>query len=164
MSEVNKRIGGSQRAQVAREKLVAIFSNPEDSDYLLKDIEYARRFKVTRHTIASIRGQFEVPARTERIIKRLEAIDTKNMTLTEISEHISVKYQNLYKIVKEIGIEVKPDTRPIEHLKQHAKNRKLKMLELIKNSGIITDLEEQLEDVDIIQPPEIGKRKGRKDD
>ena len=163
MAEVNKRIGGSQRARVAREELVAIFSNPENNDYLLKDIEYARRFDVTRHTIAAIRKQFNIPARTERILSRLETIDTKSMTIKELGVHLGIKYQNLYKILTEHDIEVKPDTKPIEHLKEHAKNRRLQTLELIENSGIITDLEKQLEDIDIIQPPEIGKGKGLKD-
>jgi hypothetical protein len=164
MSDVNKRIGGSQRAQVAREKLVEIFGNPEDSNYLLKDIEYARMFSVTRHTISSIRGQFKIPARTERILRRLESINTETLTITELSGLLDVKYQNLYKIITENHLKVKPDTKPIEHLKQHAKNRKLKTLELIANSGIITDIEKQLEDINIILPAEIGKKKGRKDD
>jgi hypothetical protein len=161
MEDVNKRIGGSKRANVARENLVAIFSDPSNSDYLLKDIEYARRFDVTRHTIASIRDQFKIPPRTERILTRLKSIDTESMTIKEIGALLNIKYQNLYKIIKENDIKVKPDTKPIEHLKEHAKNRRLKMLELIEKSGIISDLEEQLEDVNIIQPPEIGRRKGR---
>lgn len=153
MAEVNIKIGGSQRAQIARERLVDIFSNPEDKDYLLKDIEYAKRFDVTRHTISSIREQFKVPARTDRIINRLKDIDSKSMTIKEISELLDVKYQNLYKIIKEHDIEVKPDTRPIEHLKAHAKSRKLKTLELIERSGICSDIEQQLEDIQIILPP-----------
>lgn len=156
MSEENKRIGGSHRAQVAREKLLDIFSRPEDPDYLLKDIEYSKRYEVTRHTIAAIRDQFNVPPRTERILNRLKCIKTSDMTLTKISELLGIKYQNLYKIITENGIEVKPDTRPIEHLKKHAKDRKMQTLELIRNSGIITDMEKQLEDINIILPPKTN--------
>jgi hypothetical protein len=160
MSSVNKRIGGSERARVARMELLSIFSNKDSNESLLKDIEYARRFNVTRHTISSIRDQFEVPPRSERILNRLKATHTEDMTLAEISDALGIKYQNLYKIVKENEIAVKPDVKPIEHLKKHAKKRKQKTLDLIQNSGILTDLEKQLEDIDIIQPPEITRGKG----
>jgi len=160
MSKESKRKGGFERAMVARERLLTIFNNTENKDYYLKDIEYAKKFDVTRHTIASIRKQFNVPPRTERILNKLKKIKTNDMTLKEISDTLNVKYQNLYKIVKEHGIEVKPDVKPIEYLKQHAKNRRLKTLELINRSGILSDIEKQLEDIDIIQSP--GKRKAEK--
>ena len=71
MPKIDKRKGGSGRAKIAREKLVTIFSNPEEKEYLLKDIEYAKKFDVTRHTIASIRKLYKIPSRTERIVIRL---------------------------------------------------------------------------------------------
>lgn len=157
MEEINNRIGGSQRAQVAREQLVAIFSNQDDNEYLLKDIDYANKYSISRHTVASIREQFKIPSRSVRILIRLKTIDTKSMTINEISEHLNVKYQNLYKIIQENGIDVKPDTRPIEHLKIHAKQRRQLTIDLIERSGIIRDIEKQLEDINIILPPERTK-------
>lgn len=156
---MNNKIGGIHRAQAAREELLDIFMKTESKDYLLKDTDYALRFNITRHTIAAIREQFRIPARTERILTRLKALNTEDMVIADLCELLGVKYQNLYKIITDNKIKVKPDVRPIVRLKEHVKNRRLKMLELIEKSGILKDIEKQLEDIDIIiiLPPNYVK-------
>ena len=48
---LSKRFGGTERAEKARKELNIILSNPEHELYFEKDIEFARRFDVSRHTI-----------------------------------------------------------------------------------------------------------------
>jgi len=159
MAEENKRIGGYLRAQIARIELISIFKDTADKKSLLKDIEYAHQYDVTRHTIASIREELSIPARTERILIRLKELPTAEKTLYELCDILGIKYQNLYKIVKDNNLPYKPDVQPIEYLKRHATNKKIKTLELIKNSGITKEIEEQLQDIKIISLPK-GRRQG----
>lgn len=137
--ESNKKIGGTLRAKIARESLAAIFKDKDNPNYLLKDIEYAKMFDVTRLTISTIRESLKVKNRTHRIIDRIDDLGPKDNTLKELSLKLGVKYQNLYKICSEYNISVLPDVRPIESLKEHAKNRSLETKRLIQESGILKD-------------------------
>lgn len=117
MSEsMSKKFGGQSRAQTAREAMSKIFSDFKHELYLEKDIDLAKRFNVSRLTIYNIREELKVPPRTERILFRLKKIDTKKFTKKEIADMLKMKYQNLYKIIREYNIKVKPDTRPIESM------------------------------------------------
>lgn len=115
-NKISKKFGGQSRASKAREAMSQIFSDPEHPMYLEKDIDLAKKFDVSRLTIYNIREQLEIPPRTERILGRLKDIDTKSYTKKELADMLGMKYQNLYKILREYKIKVKPDTRPIESM------------------------------------------------
>jgi predicted transcriptional regulator len=87
-------------------------------------MDFARQFLVSRHTIQKIREELSVPSRSERIIERLKRMDLKELTIKELSDILHVKYQNLYKILTENDMQVKPDKRPVESLKKYQKERK----------------------------------------
>lgn len=112
----SKKFGGQLRAQAARDAMSDIFSNPEHDLYLEKDIDLARRFSVSRLTIYNIREELHIPPRTDRILLKLKDLDTKRYTKKELAEMLNMKYQNLYKIIREYKIKVKPDIRPIESM------------------------------------------------
>ena len=123
-TSVNKKIGGKSRAKTAREELERIFADERNPDHLAKDIDLSKKYKVSRHTIYKIRDVMKIPARPERILNRLKTLDTRCYTIRELSRMLNIKYQNLYKIIKEEKVAVKPDTMAIEHLKQFAQKKK----------------------------------------
>lgn len=106
---VNKKFGGSERGQVAREELKLIFKDPANPSYFLKDIDYARRFDVIRHTIYNIRGDLKIPPRSARILHFLRKMKTSNLTIKEISAKLNIKYQNLYKLITDNNIPFKKE-------------------------------------------------------
>ena len=106
---INKKIGGLERAKIAREELILIFNDPTNPLYFSKDIEYAKKFDVTRHTIYSIRDKLGIPPRSERIIAVLKKMKTKDMCIYDISEKLNIKYQNIYKIITDNKISVKKE-------------------------------------------------------
>jgi DNA-binding XRE family transcriptional regulator len=120
---VSKKFGGQERASEARLALSEIFSNHKHPLFLEKDIDLAKKYDVSRLTIYSIREQLEIPPRNERILKVLKEINTKDYTKKELAELLKVKYQNLYKIVRESNIEVKMDTLPIEAVLKSQKEK-----------------------------------------
>jgi hypothetical protein len=105
----NKRIGGLDRAKIAREEMKIIFSDPKNPLYFAKDIEYAKKFGVTRHTIYKARDTLCIPSRSKRILLVLNNTSTKDLTIRELSKKLNVKYQNLYKIIKDNGVPVKTE-------------------------------------------------------
>jgi predicted transcriptional regulator len=115
----SKRIGGLERAEKARQEMKLILTNERHPLYFAKDIEFARRYDVTRHTIYKIRDTLGILSRSERLLKKLKSTDTKQFTLKELSQMLRVKYQNLYKIILENEFQVKPDVAPITHLKKY---------------------------------------------
>lgn len=122
-TKISKKFGGQSRANKAREIMSEIFSNPEHPMYLEKDIDLAKKFEVSRLTIYNIREQLSIPPRINRILLRLKDIDTENYTKKEIADMLGMKYQNLYKILREYKIKVKQDTRPIVYMIK-SKNKK----------------------------------------
>ena len=104
---VNKKIGGLERAKIAREELRLIFNDPLNPLYFAKDIEYAKKFDVTRHTIYSIRDQLCIPSRSGRILNTIKKMKTKSLSIKDISEKLNIKYQNLYKIITDNKIIIK---------------------------------------------------------
>lgn len=120
----SRRVGGVARARIAREALTVIFSNENDPLYYAKDMDFARQFFVSRHTVQKIREDLSVPSRSERIIQRLKRMDLKELTIKELSDILHVKYQNLYKILVENEMQVKADKRPVESLKKYQRERK----------------------------------------
>lgn len=121
---ISKRIGSTHRAAVARKELRIIFADDDNSLYFSKDSDLARRYDVTRLTILKIRDQMGVPSRSKRLKAKLEKIDTKNFTIKEIGQKLGVKYQNLYNHMTELKLPFKPDTPPIEALKQYNRDHK----------------------------------------
>ena len=105
----NKKIGGIERAQLAREELKLIFCDPTNPMYFSKDIDYANKFQVARHTIYAIGREFKIPPRSTRILNALKKMKTEDITLKDLSEKLNIKYQNLYKVVTDNGIKVKKD-------------------------------------------------------
>jgi Zn-dependent peptidase ImmA (M78 family) len=101
-----------------------ILTDENNPLYFSKDIEFARRYGVTRHTIYSIREELGILSRSERLFKKLKQIDLKQYTLKELSQMLGVKYQNLYKVILENKMQVKPDVPPITHLKKYQAERK----------------------------------------
>jgi hypothetical protein len=71
-----------------------------------------------------IREEYEIPPRTTRILSMLKKMNLGAYTIKDLSEKLSVKYQNLYRIVKDNDLIVKPDTPPIESLKKYQYNKK----------------------------------------
>lgn len=106
---VNKKIGGLERAKIAKEELRLIFNDPTNTLYFYKDLEYAKKFDVTRHTIYSIRDKLCIPPRSERILNILKKMKTKDMSINDISEKLHIKYQNLYKIITDNKISVRKE-------------------------------------------------------
>lgn len=124
MSEqISKKFGGQGRAQKAREAMSKIFSDPNHELFLEKDIDIANRFNVSRLTIYNIREELKIPPRTDRILKKLKGIDTKQFTKKELADKLHMKYQNLYKIIQEYKIKVKPDVRPIVSMLKFQKEK-----------------------------------------
>jgi hypothetical protein len=127
-NEVSKKFGGQTRADKARTEMSKIFSDPNHELYLEKDIDLAHRFDVSRLTIYNIREQLRIPPRTDRILSKLKSVDTKQYTKRQLSTLLGLKYQNLYKIIREYKIKVKPDTRPIESMIKFQKSQKSKRI------------------------------------
>jgi len=101
--QINERKkGGQERAKLARASMQVLFNNPGDPLYFAKDIEFARKFDVTRHTIYKIREKLKIPSRSDRIYKRLKDMNYKEYSINDLSKILGIKYQNLYKIIKEI--------------------------------------------------------------
>jgi len=122
MNETNsKKFGGQSRAERARKNMIKIFSDPTHKLYLEKDIDLARKYKVSRLTVYNIREQLCIPPRTDRILNRLKSIDTKKYTKKELAELLGLKYQNLYKIIKIYNINVKEDIPPIVSMIRYQK-------------------------------------------
>jgi DNA-binding XRE family transcriptional regulator len=125
---VSKKFGGQDRANKAREALTNIFSDPKHPLYFEKDIDLAHTYDVSRLTIYNIRNQLGVPSRTDRILIKLKSINTKKYTQKQLADLLNIKYQNLYKIIKESDIPVKPDIPPIESMIKFQKDKKSKII------------------------------------
>lgn len=108
-TKINKKIGGLGRAKIAREELRIIFRDFENPLYFSKDIDYAKKFDVTRHTIYKIREDLKIPSRSERILNVLRKIKTSTLSLKQISERYNIKYQNLYKVVTDNKVPFKKE-------------------------------------------------------
>lgn len=105
----NKRIGGLDRAKIAREEMKLIMSDIKNPMYFAKDLEFAKKFNVTRHTIYKAREILKIPSRSERILEALKKTDTKTLTIKDLAVALCIKYQNLYKIITDNRIPTKKD-------------------------------------------------------
>jgi predicted transcriptional regulator len=121
---IDRRYGGTHRAHTAREEMSKIFSDTNHPLYCIKEIELSRMFSVTRLTIYRILDELKVPPRTDRILKKLKTIDTKEYTRKELSEYTGVKYMNLYKILRAHKVLAKPDIPPIETMRKAQEERR----------------------------------------
>jgi Zn-dependent peptidase ImmA (M78 family) len=101
-----------------------ILTDENNPLYFYKDIEFARKYDVTRHTIYSIREELGILPRSDRLLKKLRQLDLKRYTIKELSKMLNIKYQNLYKIILENNLVVKQDVPPITHLKKYQADRK----------------------------------------
>lgn len=104
---VNKKIGGVKRACQAREELLKIYNDPGHPEHLEKDIYFARKYDVIRHTIYKIRHDNKIPPRSKRILGVLKSLNTKELTMNDLTEKLHLKYQNLYKIMKDNNLPFK---------------------------------------------------------
>ena len=105
----SKKIGGVARAKKAREEMQLILTDENHPLYLAKDIEFARRYDVSRLTIYNIRDDLKQPSRYQRIVKKLKSLDLSLYTINDLTKMLQVKYQNLYKIILENKLKVKVD-------------------------------------------------------
>jgi hypothetical protein len=110
--QVDKRVGGTKRAEKAREFIKNVMGDVAHPMHFAKDIDFARMFDVSRHTIYKIRRDLEIPDRLERIVSRLKGVDTGNHTMKELCTLLNVKYAGLYKILCEKNLPVKSDLKP----------------------------------------------------
>jgi hypothetical protein len=106
VSKIKNRV---ERSNAARKELVVILNDESHPLYLAKDIELARKFGLSRHTLYKIRDELDTPSRKNRIITMLKAMPTADYTIGELSKKISVKYQNLYKILLEEKIKFREE-------------------------------------------------------
>lgn len=113
MAEVDKRVGGTKRAEKARnfigDEVIKDITHPL---HYAKDIEFARMFDVSRHTIYKIRRDLKIPDRLDRIKGRLNDLDTSKYTMKELCTMLNVKYAGLYKIISENKFAIKYDLKP----------------------------------------------------
>ena len=109
---VDKRVGGTKRAEKAREFVREVMKYEAHAMRYAKDIDFARKFDVSRHTIYKIRRDLSIPDRLERVLGRLKSMDTAKYTLKELCGLLNVKYAGLYKIVTENKMPVKSDLKP----------------------------------------------------
>ena len=86
-----------------------ILTDENNPLYFAKDIEFARRYDVSRLTIYSIRDQIGAPSRYQRLLKKLKNLDLSLYTINDLVKMLGIKYQNLYKVVLENELKVKPD-------------------------------------------------------
>ena len=110
--KINNRLGGVDRAKKAREDMLLTLNDESCKEYFDKDIDFARKHKVSRHTIYKIREQYNIPSRSERILSVLKTIDFKKITIKELSKKLNLKYQNIYKIAKDNNIYLKLEKQP----------------------------------------------------
>jgi len=120
----SKRFGGPERAAYARTHMKEIFAKEDHAMFFAKDIEFARLFDVSRHTIYKIRDELGIAPRSKRVLKRLKELDLRKYTIKDLAKKLNLKYQNLYKIILENELETKPDTLPIEFLKEYQRRKK----------------------------------------
>ena len=125
MIKQNKKIGGAERAKKARQELIILLQDEKSQLYFAKDIELAKKYDISRHTMYKIREEYEIPSRLFRILNVLKSIDLSKYTIKDLSEKFNIKYQNLYRIIKDNNLKVKPDTPPIESLKRYQKSKKV---------------------------------------
>jgi len=124
LPEFNKKIGATVRAKRARESMQEIFSVANHPLYFAKDIDFARKYDVSRHTIYRIREDLNILSRSTRILNRLNKMELTEFTIKDLEKILHVKYQNLYKIILENGLQIKQDVLPIEFLKKYQKDKK----------------------------------------
>lgn len=110
--QVDKRVGGTKRAEKAREYIVEVMADEMHSMRYAKDIDFARMFDVSRHTIYKIRRDLKIPDRLDRLVERLKKTDTSRYTMKELCALLNVKYAGLYKILTENKMPVKSDLKP----------------------------------------------------
>lgn len=120
---ISKKFGGQDRADKARKMMSKIFADQDHPLYLEKDIDLADKFDVSRLTIYSIREELGIKSRADRILDKLKKIDTKKYTKKELATMLGLKYQNLYKIIRESKIKVKADTPPIVAMIKYQKEK-----------------------------------------
>lgn len=106
---IEKMIGGTVRAKMAKEELDVIFKDPLNPLHLAKDIEFAQKYNVARHTVYKIRKDLKIPPRSKRLLAVLKAMDCSEKTIKDLSEELNVKYQNLYKVMSDNNIAYKKD-------------------------------------------------------
>jgi hypothetical protein len=105
--KISKRVGGFDRAKIARAELSEIYKDTEHELYFAKDIELAKKYNVSRHTIYKIREEMNIPPRSKRVLEVLKSMDTKSYNLKELTNLLNIKYQNLYKMVTDFDIPYK---------------------------------------------------------
>lgn len=96
-----------EKTKAILESLTLALKDPTNPEYFSKDIELAKKYSISRHSVYKIRDTLQVGPRKARLNEVLKSIDTQSMTLKEISERLNIKYQNLYKLVEEFKVPYK---------------------------------------------------------
>ena len=109
--KIDKRVGGMKRAAKAREYIRSVLDSETHPMRYAKDIDFARKFDVSRHTIYSIRDELGMESRSDRLAKRLTSMKTDDKTLGELCAILNVKYAGLYKIMTENELPFKSDLK-----------------------------------------------------
>ncbi|NLD91341.1 MAG: hypothetical protein GX639_01600 [Fibrobacter sp.] len=112
------------RGVLARHYLQTVFKNPKHPMYTASDTDFARDLNVTRLTVINIRKKLHMENRHNRIIDLLKQIDTTEYTLRELAALLDLKYQNLYKLVRMLKLQTRPDKKPIESMIEFQKKSK----------------------------------------
>lgn len=109
---VNKKVGGMKRAAKAREFMQSVMADSTHAMHYAKDIDFARMFDVSRHTVYKIRHDLQIPDRLERVVGCLKRMDTSRYTIWELCSMLNIKYAGLYKILNELKLPYKSGLKP----------------------------------------------------
>lgn len=130
---LSKYTTGKIRAEKAKKELNIILRDENNPFFLFKDTDFAEKYGVSRLTIRNIRAnRLNIPPRGARIVQKLKHMRTHIYTINELSEMLNLKYQNLYKIIMEENIPIKPDTPPIESMISHQRIKRAEKDKKIK--------------------------------
>lgn len=92
------------RSWQLQQHLEEIFTDPNHPEFFFKDIDFARKYNVSRHTIEKIRCLSNIPNRKLRIAIFLKKIKEEKFTIRDLSSSFSVKYDSMYKLIEEFKI------------------------------------------------------------
>lgn len=87
-----------------QQHLEEIFTDPNHPEFFFKDSDFARKYKVSRHTIKKIRYLANIPNRKQRITIFLKKIKEGSYTTPDLAASFSIKYKCMFSLVKELKI------------------------------------------------------------
>jgi len=124
MKKLKYHTNRKKRGVLARQYLEDVFNDPCHPLYVASDVQLAKKLNITRLTVLNIRKEMGFTGRNERVIDLLNKTETKKFTLKELSMKLGIKYQNLYKLTRRLGLHTRTDKRPIEAMIEHQRRMK----------------------------------------